>query len=112
LKVAFSGLDIVVAQYTTQCSARWLSKLPSPEEERRGSRLECVWYSVCLCVKLFGFGKQHREREREREKEREREREREREGERIRRIASLKCSSHPLLKRDSTLAKIVSSLLV
>jgi hypothetical protein len=44
--------DIAVAQ----CSARWLSKLPSPGEERRGSRLECVWYSICQCVKQVGLG--------------------------------------------------------
>jgi len=37
----------------------------SPGEERRGSRLECVWYSICQCVKQVGFEKQQRKRERE-----------------------------------------------
>ena len=49
-----------------------MSKLPSPRKERRGSRLECVWYSFCQCVKQVGFEKQQRKRERERERERER----------------------------------------
>ena len=60
-----------------------MSKLPSPGEERRGSRLECVWYSICQCVKQVGFEKQQRKREIDRERERERERERKK----IRRIA-------------------------
>jgi hypothetical protein len=47
-----------------------------------------VWYSICQCVKQVGFENQQSKRERER----------------IRRIASLKSSSQPLLERDSTLA--------
>jgi hypothetical protein len=62
--MAFSGFDISVKY--TQCSARGLSELPSPGEERCGSRLECVWYSICQCVKQVGFGKQQ-QRKRERE---------------------------------------------
>ena len=31
-------------------------------EERRGSRLECVWYSIRQCVKQVGFEKQQRKR--------------------------------------------------
>jgi hypothetical protein len=36
-------------------------KTSQPWEERRGSRLEFVWYSICQCVKLVvGFEKQQR----------------------------------------------------
>ena len=31
-------------------------------EERRGSRLEFVWYSICQCVKQVGFEKQQKKR--------------------------------------------------
>ena len=49
--------------------------------------------SICQCVKQVGFEKAEKERERERERERENQEN-----------YSLKCSSQPLLERESTLA--------
>jgi hypothetical protein len=59
LKINFSGFDIAV--FSKLLNAQPDGWVNFPALGRRGaaggSRLECVWYSLCQCVKQVGFEK-------------------------------------------------------
>jgi hypothetical protein len=84
MKIAFSNFKIRYSITSGNYSMLGqMVKPPNPGEERRGMRLECVWYRICICqcVKASWIEKQQRKRENRR------------------RIASRKCSSQPLPER-------------